>query len=84
MKQYIMYECEKCGLRSKYSQEIKECEAGHLNLSLDEYLEYEKLKDRAAYCGRVTSVCKNEQTDMQFDNAINELIAFEKEHEIVK
>lgn len=33
MKQYIIYECENCGKKSKDKNEIMKCEVAHLNLS---------------------------------------------------
>lgn len=83
MKQYMMYECEKCGYKSKSSLKVEECEAFHLDLTLEEYRQYKELKKKAEDCGRMTSVCKNEQTDEEFNKAINNLIVFEKDHNLV-
>lgn len=36
MKQYIIYECEKCGKQSKDRNEIMMCEAAHFGLTVTE------------------------------------------------
>ena len=82
MKQYIIYECESCGKKSKDKTEIIKCEAAHLNLSEDEYQKWEELKQNVRYASHIVSTCKNEHTDKEFDDAINELMNFEKLHGI--
>ncbi len=82
MKQYIIYECENCGKKSKDKTEIIKCEAAHLNLSEEEYYQWEALKQNVRYASHIVSTCKNEQTDKEFDDAIAELIEFEKLHGI--
>lgn len=80
MKQHIIYECEKCGKKSKDKNEIIKCEAAHLNLSEEEYQQWEELKQDVRYVSHIVSTCKNEQTNKEFDDAIAELLAFEKKH----
>lgn len=82
MKQYIIYECENCGIKSKDRNEIIKCEAAHLNLSEEEYHQWEELKQDVRYASHIVSTCKNEQTDKEFDDAIEKLMEFEKLHEI--
>lgn len=82
MKQYTIYECEKCGKKSKDKTEIIKCEAAHLNLSEEEYRQWEELKQNVRYASHIVSTCKNEQTDKEFDEAIAELMEFEKSHGI--
>lgn len=82
MKQYTIYECEKCGKKSKDKTEIIKCEAAHLNLSEEEYRQWEELKQNVRYASHIVSTCKNEQTDKEFEDAIAELMDFEKLHGI--
>lgn len=82
MKQHIIYECEKCGKQSKDREEIMICEAAHLGLTVSEKQEWESLKEKVRYKSAIVSTCKNEQTDKDFDDAIAELMDFEKSHGI--
>ena len=82
MKQHIIYECETCGKQSKDREEIMKREATHLGLTIAEKQEWESLKERVRYASAVVSSTKNEETDKAFDEAIETLLAFEKEHGI--
>lgn len=82
MKQYLIYECENCGKKSRDKEEIIKCEAAHLNLSDDEYQKWEELKQNVRYASHIVSTCKNKQTDKEYDDAITELMDFENEHKI--
>ena len=82
MRQHIIYECEKCGKQSKDREEIMMCEAAHLGLTIAEKQEWEQLKEKVRYKSEIVSSCKNEQTDKEFDDAIAELMEFEKLHDI--
>ena len=84
MKQYIFYECEKCGKQSKDREEIMICEAAHFGLTVAEKQEWEQLKEKVRYKSAIVSSCKNEQTDKEFDDAIVELLAFEKKYGLSK
>ena len=82
MKQHIIYECETCGNQSKDREEIMKCEASHLGLTIAEMQEWKRLKEDARQAGAIVGTTKNEQTDKAFDDAIEKLLAFEKEHGI--
>lgn len=82
MKQYIIYECESCGKKSKDKTEIIKCEAAHLNLSEEEYQKWEELKQDVRYASHIASTCKNEQTNEELGNLITELMDFEKKYKI--
>ena len=82
MKQHIIYECENCRKQSKDREEIMKCEASHFGLTIAEMQEWKNLKENARHAGAVVGTTKNEHTDKAFDEAIEKLIAFEKEHEI--
>lgn len=82
MKKHIIYECETCGKQSENREEIMECEAAHLGLTIAEKQEWESLKEHARYAGAVVSRTKNDETEKAFDEAVEALIAFEKEHSI--
>ena len=78
-----MYVCEICGYESKDAEEVKKHEAAHMNLTAEEAKQYEELKASAAYMGYVVSRTKNEETEQKFDEAIQDLLNFEKEHGIL-
>lgn len=82
MKQHIIYECEKCGKKSRDREEIMICEAAHLGLTVAEKQEWKYLKEKVRYKSALVSSCKNERTDKEFDDAIAELMDFEKLHGI--
>lgn len=82
MKLHIIYECEKCGKQSKDRVEIMICEATHIGLTVAEKQEWESLKDKVRHKSAIVSSCKNEQTDREFDDAITELMDYEKRHGI--
>ena len=79
MKQHIIYECKTCRKKSENKEDILECEAAHLGLTIAEKKTYDFLKDRVKNASSVVSITKNEETDKAFDKAINELMDFEKE-----
>lgn len=82
MKQYVIYECEICGKQSKDHEEIMICEAAHMGLTVAEKQGWESLKKKVRHKSAIVSSCKNEQTDKEFDDAIAELMKFEKLHGI--
>ena len=82
MKQYTVYVCETCGYESKNAKEIMQHEADHLGLTVKEMEQYRMLKSFAAYMGSVVSHTKNEATYKAFDDAIQNLLDFEKRHGI--
>lgn len=84
MKQYVTYTCEKCNRESRNANEIIKCEAAHLGLTTDESFRYNGLKEVVKRCSHMVSITKNEKTDKEFDDAIKEIIAFEKVHGIIR
>ena len=82
MKQYTTYVCETCGYESKNAEEVMQHEADHLGLTVKEAEQYRALKSFVAYISSVVSHTKNEATDKAFDDAIQNLLEFEKEHGI--
>lgn len=53
-----------------------------LDLQQQKKQEWEQLKERVRHKSAIVSTCKNEQTDKEFDDAIAELMEFEKLHGI--
>lgn len=53
-----------------------------MNLSEEEYRQWEEIKQNVRYASHIVNTCKNEQTDKEFDDAIAELMEFEKLHGI--
>ena len=84
MKQYMVYVCETCGYKSEDAEEIMQHEADHLGLTVKEMEQYRALKSFAAYMGSVVSHTKNDATYKAFDDVIQKLLEFEKEHRIKK
>ena len=82
MNQHIIYECKTCRKKSENKEDILECEAAHLGLTIAEKKTYDFLKERVKYASSVVSRTKNEETDKAFNEAIEMLLAFEKEHRI--
>jgi len=82
VKNYTMYVCETCGYESKDAKEIMQHEADHLGLTVKEMEQYRALKSFASYMGSVVSHTKNGETDKVFDDAIQNLLDFEKKHGI--
>lgn len=82
MTQYTMYVCETCGFESKDFNEMEAHEASHLGLTYDELLQYRKLQEAASQAGIATYYKNNATTQKQFDEAIEALVLFEKEHGI--
>lgn len=81
MKMYQVYVCEKCGKESQNHDEIELCETIHMGLNtLEEKHTYDSLKAFVEYCGNVVSTTNNDRARKDFDEAIEKLIAFEKEH----
>lgn len=82
MQQYVMYECESCGKKSRDIRKVIECEASHLGLSLSEMQEWENLKENVKHKGMVVGQTKNRHTDKDFDEAVEKLLKFEKKHNL--
>lgn len=47
MKQHIIYECKTCGKKSENNEDILECEAAHLGLTIAEKKTYDFLKKKS-------------------------------------
>lgn len=85
MRMYQVYVCETCGHESLDRDEVELCEARHMGLdNLHDKHTYDALKSHARDCGALVMYTKNNQTEAAFDDAINKLVAFEKERGIIK
>lgn len=82
MKQYTMYVCETCGYESRSFEDMEKHEANHLGLTVKELHNYNALKSFARYMGGVISHTSNEETRGKFDKAVEDLVAFEQEHNL--
>ena len=82
MKRIMVYVCEKCGKQSQNIEEILKCEAAHFGLTLDEMKEWQALEAKAKQAGAIVYNIKNEQTEKDYDKAIDKLMVFEKTHGI--
>lgn len=84
MRQHITYECEGCGFTSPERVEVLKCEASHIGngLSIAEMQGYKMLKEIVRRKSYDICISKNESTEKAYDEAIDDLIKFEKEHGI--
>ena len=82
MKQYTVYVCETCGYESRDVEDMRIHEASHLGLTVKEMETYRAMKSFAAYMGSVVANRNNEETRNKFDESVEKLVTFEKEHEI--
>lgn len=82
MKQYTVYVCETCGYESKDVEDMRTHEASHLGLTVNEMETYRQMKSFAAYMGSVIANRKSEEIERKYDEAIQAVIDFEKEHGI--
>ena len=82
MKQYTVYVCETCGYESRDVEDMRIHEASHLGLTVKEMETYRAMKSFAAYMDSVIANRKNEETKRKYDEAIQAVIDFEKEHGI--
>lgn len=82
MKQKTIYQCEYCLTEYDTYKDAFTCEASCLKLTESEYREYLDLLDKERVAGCVVSVRKNEETEKMFDDAIRNVIEFQKKHGI--
>ena len=82
MKQYTVYVCETCGYESRDVEDMRKHESSHLGLTVEEMETYRALKSFAAYMGSVVANRNNEETRNKFDESVEKLVTFEKEHGI--
>lgn len=82
MTPYTMYKCdhEGCEFECRDAHKMMEHEASHFGLSVEELTRYNALKSYVNYTGYLISNNKNEETEQTYDKAIEDLVAFEKEH----
>lgn len=83
MRTYTVYVCETCGLELRDAMKMREHEASHLGLTLDEMLTYQSLKNRVKSAGMASYLANNDSTQQELDDAANELVAFEKAHNLI-
>ena len=84
MKSYTIFECEMCGKTSRDSLEILLCECRHLNLTLEEKMEYDSIKSDIEYCVALLSYMNNDEVSRNLAESRIKLAKFERKHDIVK
>ena len=82
VKRIVIYEFSKCGKRSENKEEIMKCDAAHMGLTVDEKMEYEKLRQACVMAGSLNSRRSNDETNKAWDDAIQACLEFEHEHQI--
>ncbi len=80
MKMYQIYVCEKCGKTSTSQEEIEQCEATHMGLTVSEMHTYQSLESAVKYFSAVLYRTNNAKAREAYDDAIEKLLSFEKEH----
>ena len=82
MKSYTMYVCETCGFECDDGEMMMEHEASHLGLSIEEFEQYNALKSRVRFAAGTLYHLKNHDSKKKYDKVLEQLVAFEKEHNI--
>ena len=82
MKQYTMCQCEYCDYESRSANAVDIHEAEHFGLAVAKWHEYKAKKQHAVYTSHIILQTKNAETEKAFDEAIDDLLSFEKEHNI--
>ena len=84
MTHYTVYVCDTCGYETTNFNDMEVHEARHLGLNLQQMHEYRALKSFAQYMGSVILERNNDETNRKYDEAVKKLVAFEKEHGLMK
>lgn len=83
MKVKPMYCCEFCNTTPFDSmEEAQKHEASHFKLTREQYIKWGKLKRVASDLGSYLSMSNNSENRKNFDDAIEELCAFEAENNL--
>lgn len=82
MKTKTVYQCEYCLSEYTTTGQAYKCEADCLKLTWDEYTEYMHLLTREKQASSIVSITSNEKTRKFFNDCVNDVIAFQKEHGI--
>lgn len=82
MKHYTVHVCEICGYEDKNYEYMRTHEANHFNLTVKEMDEYNSLKSYVRHISSVVMNNNNETTRQKYDESVEKLIAYEKEHNI--
>ena len=82
MRTVTRYQCEKCQKIYPTSHEAFLCESGHYGLTVEEYGQWLALKKLAEDAGRMAGITKSEKTEAAFDDAVQKLLSFEREHHL--
>ncbi len=80
MKAYHIYVCEECGKESCNKDDILQCEAEHLGLSVEEKCEYDHLNNLVERWSHTVNRTCNRDTRSALDSYVTKLLAFEVEH----
>lgn len=84
MRMYQVYVCNKCGFESRDQLAVELCEAKHMGLStLEEKHQWDALSLFAQYCTAGLSTTNNETLRNAEEKAYQELLAFEKKHNMI-
>lgn len=80
---YQIFACGKCGNQSQRIEEIELCEARHMGFkTLEDKREYDSLLAHVRSCSHIVSRTCNDVTRKNYDDAIEEMLQFEREHNI--
>lgn len=82
MQKTIIYTCDVCGKQSTEYNEILMCECSHLGIDLTTLQRWKALQKEVRNKSAISSIRHNAFTEAELDDAIRELIRFEKEHRL--
>lgn len=82
MKQQTVYVCDYCNRTFSDNAEAEIHEASECRLSVEDYRKWRTLNYACSEAGKRVSICKNSKTDAAFDEAIERLCEFEKQHNL--
>lgn len=81
MRSYTVYVCKVCGRESPVQADIEMCEGNHVGLSdISEVHEYNSLLSKVRRSVGILASSNNDKTRQDADAAINNMIEFEKNH----
>lgn len=82
MKAKMVYECEFCNFQSESHIDVAKHEAAHYGLTLEDYVEWNRLDQMVKRRSHVYDGYHNSRTEADLDSAIKELLAFEDAHNL--
>ena len=77
----LVYHCDFCGYAGTKA-EVMRHEAQHFGLTVEQYEEWRLLDKKVKMASHLCEDCHNERTLKALDEAVEAVLAFEKEHNL--